>query len=471
MLIRNAEWQPGRCADLRIADGCISDIASGLRAEAGEPVVNAGGAALLPGLHDHHLHLFSLAAALDSLPCGPPQVHTAAELASALAARDRELAAGEWLRGFGYHESVGGELDREALDALLPHRPLRLQHRSGRLWLLNSAALAQLEQPDGDDPLERRDGQATGRLYDADDWLRSHLPRQRRSLARVSQLLAQYGVTGVTDTTPQNNLASWAGFAAAQARGELKQKLMLMGDASLDAVADAPRLLRGAHKFHLHEHDLPPFDALVAAIRCSHQHHRPAAFHCVTRTDLVFALNALREAGVLNGDRIEHASVLPPELLSELAALRLTVVTQPHFIAERGDAYLADVARDDQPWLYRLCGLLEAGVPLGGGSDAPFGDANPWSAMQAAVTRRTTAGQLISVAEALRPEQALALFTTAATTPGGAPRGLTVGAEADLCLLDRCWADARPDLAAVRVRLTLRDGEPIFSAGDVIQAG
>lgn len=462
MLIRNAELHGQVRCDVRLATGRIEAIAERLAPVGDEPVLDAAGAALLPGLHDHHLHLYSLAASRASVACGPPQVHDAAQLGRALHEATLD-AASPWLRGVGYHESVAGEIDRDWLDAHGPARPLRIQHRSGRLWLLNSLALQQVEVGFGADPLERVQGRTTGRLYDADDWLRTRLPRQHLSLHGVSRLLAGYGVTGLTDTTPQNNAASWQGFAAAQARGELLQKLMLMGDDSLDAFADQPGLVRGARKFHLHEHELPSFDALCADIRQSHRAGRGAAFHCVTRTDLVFALAALREAGGHAGDRIEHASVTPPEQLAELRAQGLTVVVQPHFISERGDQYAEDVAREDQPWLYRLRSLLDAGVPLAGGSDAPFGEPSPWAAMQAAVTRRTRSGVVMAVAEALSPEQALALFTTPLAAPGAAPRRIVVGEPADLCLLDRSWAVARADLAAVRVRQTWRDGVSIWA--------
>ncbi|TAJ52804.1 MAG: metal-dependent hydrolase, partial [Nevskiaceae bacterium] len=157
----------------------------------------------------------------------------------------------------------------------------------------------------------------------------------------------------------------------------------------------------------------------------------------------------------------EHASVLPPELLEEVAALRLTVVTQPHFIAERGDAYLREVAAEDRPWLYRLRGLLDAGIPLAASSDAPFGAADPWAAMAAAVQRRTAAGRRLGADEALSPEQALALFLAPLDNPGGPPRRLATGAPADLCLLDRPWAVAAADLGAVLVRASWRDGEPV----------
>jgi len=461
MLIRQAEVQGKAGIDVRLVDGLIVEMGAGLARRADEVVLDAQGGALLPGLHDHHLHLYSLAAARASIPCGPPRVHTPHQLRAALHAAamdDRQ----PWLRGVGYHETVAGEIDRDWLDANGPARPLRIQHRSGRLWLLNSLALEALASGEGDDPLERIAGRATGRLYDADDWLRQRLPRQRPSLQGVSRLLASYGVTAVTDTTPQNSAATWQDFAAAQARGDLRQALMVMGDGSLDAASDQPGLLRGAHKFHLHEHELPDFEALCADIERSHRAGRGAAFHCVTRTDLVFALAALQASGGHPGDRIEHASVAPPELLSALRAQGVTVVTQPHFIQERGDAYRLEVAAEDQPWLYRLRGLLEAGIPLAGGSDAPFGEPSPWAAMQAAVSRRTQGGAVMGAAEALTPEQALALFTTPLDAPGALPRRIAVGAAADLCLLDRPWAAARADLAAVQVRQTWRAGQTLW---------
>ncbi|MCW0233212.1 MAG: amidohydrolase family protein [Ferrovibrio sp.] len=464
MLIRNAELgiaQP-RIADLRIADGRIKAIAERLPAVPGELVIDAAGGALLPGLHDHHLHLYAAAAARDSLQCGPSLQRDADALQRALHARDAELAPGQWLRGVGYHESVAGDIDRDWLDRCGPPRPLRIQHRSGRLWLLNSAALAALGvRSDADDaPLERdAQGRFTGRLYDADDWLRSRYPRTRPSLQAISRRLAQYGVTGVTDTTPDNGPDMLDVFGDAIARGELLQDLLMMGDARLDAHAHAAGAVRcGAHKFHLHDADLPDFDELCAAIRRSHVAGRGAAFHCVTRTDLTFALGALAEAGVAPSDRIEHAGVTPPELLAWMRELGVAAVSQPGFIAERGDAYIADVAAEDRPWLYRLRAFVDAGVMLAGSTDAPFGDADPWQAMQAAVTRCTESGALLGADESLTPEQALQLFLQPADLSRRGARRVEVGAVADLCLLAQPWRALRSALHRVRPRLTLRRG-------------
>jgi len=466
VLIRRAELAPGRLADVRVARDRIGAIGQGLAPQPGDDILDAAGAALLPGLHDHHLHLPALAAAMRSLRCGPPDVRNADELAARLVALDHAPDPDDaWLRGYGYHESVAGDIGRDWLDAHACRRPVRIQHRSGRLWILNSRALEEIDDGAADSPLERIAGRPTGRLYDGDDWLRRRLRGEWPDLAAASAFLARRGVTGITDATPGNDPDRLARLRDAQDRDGIRQSVLVMGAASLSVTAAAdPRLRVGPLKIHLHETALPGFDDLVAAIRASHGHGRAVAVHCVTRAELLFTLAVMDAAGPLRGDRIEHASVAPPDALPLLRALGLTVVTQPHFILERGDAYLSDVDADDRPWLYRLRSFLDAGIPLAAGSDAPFGDADPWRAMQAAVDRRTGRGTVCGPDEALAPEQALALYCGDALDPGGAPRRIVTGAPADLCLLDQPWQAVRGNLGDARVRITWSSGRVIWDA-------
>ncbi len=433
LLIRDAELGSDR-ADVRCRDGRIVEIRTGLVASGDEQVIDARGGALLPGLHDHHIHLFALAAARASVKCGPPEVGNRDALAAALAG----AAAGEWIRGVGYHESVAGMLDRQALDALVADRPVRMQHRSGKMWFLNSPAAQILGlDPDFD-----------GRLFRQDAWLREHVATDV-DLAAVSRELARYGVTGVTDATPSNDDETAAKITAAGVR----QRVCPMG---------GEHLSRGTLKIMLDEHELPEFDVLRARIAEAHRHGRATATHCVTRAELVFALSALMEAGTMPGDRIEHASVTDDATMGLVVEAGVTVVTQPNFISERGEQYLADVDAADHPYLYRCRGFLDAGVPLGGGTDAPFGEPDPWAAISAAVTRRTADGRVIGAQEALSPERALALFTTPAEDPGGEPRRIAIGETADLCLLDRGWKEARNSLCHDHVAATIFGGKVIF---------
>ena len=433
VLIVNAEVEGAAGVDVHCRQGLIVEVGRALTPGSGETRLDAEGGALLPGLHDHHIHLPALAAADRSVRCGPPDVRNREELALALASTPGE----GWIRGIGYHESVAGRLERGTIDALQSNRPVRIQHRSGKMWFVNSHGLDLLGLSDSD-----------GRLFRRDRWLRERLPAVAdwdAALQDTSRRLARYGVTGVTETTPTNQAQDVERYG----RLGLCQRVVAMGDETLQT---------GTLKIMLDDAALPTFEQLLGRIVFAHERDRPVAIHCVTRTELVFALGAFGEVGTIPGDRIEHASVADDAALRLFRNTHLTVVTQPNFIAERGDQYLADVPSAECEILYRCQGFLDAGIPLGGGTDAPFGDPDPWAAMRAAVARQSASGAVIGAGEALTPERALALFTTRPSEPGGVPRRVQKGAVADLCVLDRPWREARLALNAAHVRATLLGG-------------
>ena len=139
VLIRGAEVDGAR-RDVRIAEGRICEIADALPARAGEPRFDAAGGALLPGLHDHHIHLLALAASLASVACGPPAVRDRAELGAALRAR-----AGATSRAASATTSRSRARSTAPRSMRwLPTGRVRIQHRSGALWMLNSRAIERL---------------------------------------------------------------------------------------------------------------------------------------------------------------------------------------------------------------------------------------------------------------------------------------------------------------------------------------
>jgi predicted amidohydrolase YtcJ len=358
------------------------------------------------------------AAALESVDCGPPAVRSSVGLAAAV--RSAPVRAG-WIRGVNYHESVAGDLDRTAVDRLRADVPVRVQHRSGALWVLNSRAISELRLDASGEPGVERDasGRPTGRLWRLDAWLRERTPRAAPDLAAVSSTLAAFGVTGVTDATPELDAASVATLTG----GAIAQRLVLMGDPAGD----------GPWKIVVADHDLPALDELTERIRAVRP--RPVALHAVTRVALVLALAALHDAGTVAGDRIEHAAVVPPELLESLRGTGVTVVTQPSLPARRGDDYLADVDPADRDYLWPFASLLDAGVPVGCSSDAPFGELDPWFSIRAASRRVTRAGRSIASHERVSRDVALHGYLSAPRDPGGPARAVVVGAPADLVVV------------------------------------
>lgn len=447
LIIRDAEVA-GAHTDVVLRDGIVAAIGSEA-VERGIPVLDAEGGALLPGLNDHHLHLHALAADADSVRCGPPQVHTAGELAAALAA-----APGEgWIRGVGYVETVAGMLDSAALDALCRERPVRIQHRSGAMWILNSAAAARTGLEAATEPgVERADnGRATGRIWRADTWLRSRLPDTGPpDLTAVGARLARYGITGITDATPDLNTESLTSLTEAAQSGAVPQRLNLLGVPLGDPWGST--VTTGPYKIVIADSDLPDITSLADTILHAHRLRRPVAVHCVSREALLILLAALDSTGTIAGDRIEHGALVPAETIGRLRHLGLTVVTQPGFIADRGDDYLRRVDSRDRADLYRCRSLRDAGVGLALSSDAPYGTADPWQVIAAAIARRAPGGALVGGDETLPPSEALERYLAPLHDPGGPARTVATGAVADLVLLDRPIADvlAEPDSAAVQ---------------------
>jgi predicted amidohydrolase YtcJ len=464
LLIADVEVE-GRVVDVVVERGTVTAIGPRGDVNATERVDGRGGA-LIPGLHDHHLHLLATAAALTSVDAGPPAVRNATGLAAALQAADRSHVGAGWLRAVGYHESVAGLLDRELLDSIVPHRPLRVQHRSGGMWVLNSAALDVVERAASSLPADgvERDGagRATGRLFRLDRWLRDVLPIDGvPDLGRVGRRLARFGITGVTDTTPYEHVDDLRPLVDAVRAGALPQRVAVTGSASLASERFPEPLEVGPVKIVLEDHTPPPFDDFVGWIEVAHARRRPVAVHCVTRAALALALAAWDAAGVGLGDRIEHGAVIPPEFGAELAARRLTVVTQPGFVFERGDDYLDEVDPEDRPFLYPCRSLLDRGVLVAGSTDSPYSDGDPWTAIATATSRTTVGGRRLVPSEAIAPHQALALFLGELAAPGGLARRVAVGATADLCLLDRPLAEVLAAPSADRVVATFRAGRRI----------
>ena len=433
MLIQRGTLLNGRVVDIRVGSR-ITHIEGRLTPRRGENVFDAAGGTVLPGLHDHHVHLYSAAAVEQSLRLGPPHVSDRDSLVAALAGA--HVGEDGWIRGVGYHESVAGSLDRTVLDVLTPAVPVRVQHRSGLVWMLNSAGLAAIGLADHPD----------GRLFSADpNW---SVPLQRRDadLAAVSDRLLSYGVTGITDATPNLGAGEIVDLAEAQRRGVVHQSVRLL--------SPGKRILR--------DDDLD-LDELAHWITDRHTENMPVAIHCVTAAQLLVAIAALHQAGSRTGDRIEHAAVAPHDVLNDLARLGVTVVTQPNFVAERGDHYLADVPADEHRQLWRVASLISASIPVAFSTDSPFGADDPWAAMRAAVYRTTPTGAVLNPTECVAPATALAGFLGRAERPGRL-RHVEVGAPGQLCVLAVAPSVALAELDAGTVAATIVAGQVAYTA-------
>ena len=440
LVLRNVRLWGGEAVDVGVAAGRIAAI--GLHLSCARNEIDGRGDLLLPGLHDHHLHILALGARRLSVDL--TGLVDAGAVRTALA---RAPSHGGWLRAVGYDERAAGLPDRALLDRWVADRPLRLQDRTGALWVLNSRAMDQLAVRDLPPGTERdASGSPTGRFWRENQWLAVALPRSAPDLAPLGKELAELGLTALTDATAHNGPAE-----ARLLAGAMAQRLTLMGDEAL-TVGEGYAL--GPLKLLIDERDPPDIDALAARIAGARAQERTVAAHCVTEIELALFLAALATAGgARTGDRIEHGGMIAEQALGVIAEAGLTVVTNPAFIHDRGDRYRATIAQALWGDLYRARSLLAAGIPVMAGSDAPYANVDPWLGMRAARDRMTAQGMRLAPNERLDALAALHLYTA---------RPIGCGMPADLVLCSGSLREVLGDLTADRVRAVVIAGDPVF---------
>ena len=175
-------------------------------------VLDAGGAAVLPGLIDAHAHIMNLGRFL--LTVDLFGTRSAEEVAERVGAAVRSHAPGEWIIGRGWDQNdwdVKEFPNSELLDRVAPDNPVFLDRVDGHAVWVNSAALeaggVTAETPDVEGGQVIRDGQGrpSGILIDyATDLVeRAIPPPDAESLLEIleaaQERIVSVGLTGVHD--------------------------------------------------------------------------------------------------------------------------------------------------------------------------------------------------------------------------------------------------------------------------------
>ncbi len=454
-------------------------------------LLKMGGRTVIPGLIDSHLHYMEAAAAATGLAVWKCRdLHNLfAELRLAAA----KTPPGNWLRAFGCDEALlyeGRGPTRDELDAAVTKNPLRLRHSTLHASWLNSRAIAALgiEQPDFRGPdgslvVKDATGKATSLVVGMEEWITSRLPlvtaAETEARARIlSRELAAAGVTAFTDASPRNDAAQVELFAKLVTSRAICQRAgIMLGGTHLDAIPAASAAARSANiriagaKFIPHGgHETV---ALAREVRYAASLGLDCAFHATEVEELDAALSAIeiaypelapRQQQTVSF-RIEHGAMIPPNYIDRLRAINAWVVTNPGFAYYRGAKYLAEPGLI--PYLYRLRTLLEAGIRLAAGTDAPVTPAKPLAAISAALSRTALEGHPINLDERIDIHSAFALFTKSSAQLGGLVAGaIEPGRLADLVILGRDPLTVKPaDLMNITVDVTMVGGRIVYERG------
>ncbi|MGW2145741.1 amidohydrolase [Nonomuraea bangladeshensis] len=410
----------------------------------GAELVDLDGAAVLPGLYDAHIHTAQYAQSLGGVDLR--DVRSLDEALATVAEHAARLRPGGWLFGGRWNSNIWNppvQPDRYALDSVCPDLPVALPNVDGHTVWANSAALrmagidATTPDPVGGEIVRYADGEPTGILRESASYpLRALMVTgdlRDRLRAGQEELLA-FGLTSVHDIDGEDCRAAYLELREA---GELKIRVhKAIPTVHLEAaIAEGRRTgqgddwLRtgpvkvfsdgalGSHTCHMHqafagEHDntgiaVTPYEDLVRIFSTAAAAGIAVATHAIGDRANRLVLDAYEQIGPTPGlrHRIEHAQHLRPEDLTRMARLGVVASMQPvHCTTDIAlvDSLLA--GHDLASYAWR--GMLNAGVALAFGSDAPVESPNPWAALYAAVTRTREDGTPVG---GWQPEQRLSM--------------------------------------------------------------
>ncbi|TJY66236.1 amidohydrolase [Arthrobacter sp. CAU 1506] len=442
-------WTPARSSAtaLAVANGRIAAIGSDgeiLTLAGPETVrIEAGGAAVLPGFHDGHIH--AQAGGLALLGCDLERAHSL-EGYSALIHDYAVQHHDEWLVGSGWFGDVfpGGLPTRQLLDEIVPDRPAVLtSHDAHGVWV-NTKALERAgitrETPDPAAGRIIRDelGEPTGVLMDAAGELVTRLiPPNRpeelcRALLEAQQHLFSLGITAWHDailgaylTLPDSLPAYIETLADGSLRARVTGSMWWPPAAGPDYIPELLERIRAAGEAGFEVRSvkimqdgicenctaalIEPYTGVHPAVRgdsvISPEHlgeivaQLDAAglsihFHGVGDRAVRECLDAVAHARQRNGSgqrhQIAHLDVVDPADFGRFAELKVTANLQP--LWARNDQEILErkfplIGEDRARYHFPFESLRQAGAHLAMGSDWPVTSPDPLWGLYTASTR------------------------------------------------------------------------------------
>ncbi len=490
-------------------------------------IIDAGGARVLPGLIDAHVHLG-----------GAAQVARAVDLRPATSRDDLLARLREWADQkapdawvFGTRWSAESWDDQtpptaEEIDRAVAGRPAVLVRMDGHSNLASSAALALAgidargpADPPGGRIGRRADGAPTGELFEeAMGLVYTHAPRasdavmqgllervmthaaslgvtrvgsidSRRVIERQLTPLAQSGlmpihVAASVRRTGDNDMTRWRETLAwASPRRTLAGRLSIIGfkgymDGSLGsrtAWMNAPFYDNPAH---LHEENAGFPLALAADGSLKELVLEGAALglqpivHAIgdraNGTLLAWFEAIPEEQRRAVRPAVEHAQHLSLEDIPRFAGLGVIASMQPLHKADDGRYAQDRLGPSRVKTSYAFRDLIDSGALVALGSDWPVVDVNPFLGIWAAVASETTEGEAFLPEQAISVEEALVGYTRSAAYKLFAEDeagAIEVGKSADFIVLDRDVLSASAEeIKGTRVVLTVVGGVVVHEA-------
>ncbi|KDA01404.1 amidohydrolase [Hyphomonas oceanitis SCH89] len=476
------------------------------------------GAAALPGFIDGHLHpLPMIFFAMNANFEGAKDMD---EIRERLLLHVKDVEPDEWIIGVQYEGKKmpdGQTLTRRALDEICPDRPVLIYARDGHCVIVNSCVLQQAgihdqtQDPEGGSIGRYDDGTLNGLFHEKAAGLPlQHMPRPSRNrMLKASvvafESLAKNGITSIGTMLQSDE--EGPGGAASQRESLFFPNIRHLIPQSVYSIIigktlDGINALVGS-SVDTEEGKTQPrafkifadgtFGSCTACMSepyadktCTHGYMTLSDDEIYSRMTAAhlagyqICIHAVGDQGIANcvdlferlleeyprhdhRHRIEHASIASKPLIRRIARLGLGICTQPLFIRSEKDWLGKRLGAERSGMAYPFRDYLDAGITLGGSSDAPIEDTDVIAALDYAVNRGGYHPE-----QGITPMEAVSMFTRNAAFLQfeEAEKGaLEVGKRADIVVLSHNPLDVAPqDIGKLKVLRTMIGGAFVESA-------
>ncbi len=478
------------------------------------------GRTVTPGFIDSHQHLSQYGTDLLQIDCSPKRCQTLADIQKAVMREARQKPAGEWVRGVGYDDTkihAAKVLTRWDLDEVAPGHPVLIQQVSGHWGVVNSKALEVGGiREDSRDPkggAYGRDpgtGRLNGVLYEQAEFAfvfegtTGHPPiipsfslKERIKGLRLagSRYLAS-GITSVHDALV--SAQTMETYQEVRKRGELQLRVYLLISVEylphlralnlrtgfgnewlrvggVKILADGGIAGRTAYLSEPYEGSegrgilaVESEEALHASIRQGHEAGFQVCVHTNGDRVIQMALDGFEKAleefpRKDHRHRLEHCTVVNPEILKRIKRLKMLVTPFGSYIYHHGEKMIPYYGAKRVEMMFAHRSFLDYGIAVSGASDSPCGPYQPLLAVQSCVTRKSAAGELLGARQRITVEEAIRLYTMAsayASFEENIKGSITPGKLADVVVLQEDPRKVDPDeIKDIPVEITIVGGE------------
>jgi predicted amidohydrolase YtcJ len=512
-----------------IKDGRILKVGSDeeVKALAGSKTrrIALRGRTVTPGFIDSHQHLSQYGTDLLQIDCSPKRCQTIKDIQKTVLLEAKRKPAGEWVRGVGYDDTktqAGKILTRWDLDEVAPDHPVLIQQISGHWGVANSKALeiggVRENSPEPKGGAFGRDsatGRLNGILYEQAEFAfvfegttgqppiipPFSLKDRLRGMRLAADRYLASGITSVHDALVSAKTLET--YQEARKRGDLKLRAYMLisieylpqlrglnlktgfGNewlkiGGVKILADGGIAGRTAYlsEPYVGSKDrgilaLESEQVLHKLIRQGHSAGFQVCVHANGDRVIEMALDGFAKAldefpRKDHRHRLEHCTVVNPEILSRIKKLRILVTPFGSYIYHHGEKMIPHYGARRVEMMFAHRSFLDYGIAVSGASDSPCGPYEPLLAIQSCVTRKSAVGELLADRQRISAEEALALYTKAsafASFEENLKGSITAGKLADIVVLGEDPRKVDPDeIKDIPVEMTIVGGEIMHGA-------